>query len=163
VFRGRRVGDMATCPKTLRPSRFALAASRRRWLSITRSRRLPICSRRVRFSSMRYSITSAASDSASRQGKQRETKMDPDRLASRELIMRQQFTPSDTINAVSGTLRDRRTRAGRISKVHRPAITRSATRKFGDRFRPDSESGLGVASKRIRQQQTGVHQADQAE
>jgi hypothetical protein len=28
--------------------------------------------------------------------------MDPDTLASRELIMRQQFTPSDTMNAVSG-------------------------------------------------------------
>ena len=48
---------VATCVKIFRLSFFALAANRQRWLSVNRIRRLPICSRRTRFSSIRYSIT----------------------------------------------------------------------------------------------------------
>ena len=34
------------------------------------------------------------------------------------------------------TMADRKTRAGRINKVHKPATKRSAPRRFGARFRP---------------------------
>src|SRR5258706_15277274 len=40
---------------------------------------------------------------------------------------------------------DRRTRAGRISKVQRPAMMRSELRRFGAASGPDSESEFGVA------------------
>ena len=49
---------VATCPNVLRPSFFALTDSRRRWSSLNFRRGFPICSRRTRFSSTRYAITS---------------------------------------------------------------------------------------------------------
>ena len=48
---------VATCSRIFRLSFFALAARRHRWLSVNRIRRFPICSRRTRFSSVRYSTT----------------------------------------------------------------------------------------------------------
>jgi len=48
---------VAICAKTFLPNLLALAASWRRWLSVNRNRRSPICSRRTRFSSTRYSMT----------------------------------------------------------------------------------------------------------
>ena len=48
---------VATCARSFRLSFFALAARRQRWSLVNRMRRLPICSRRTRFSSMRYSMT----------------------------------------------------------------------------------------------------------
>ena len=48
---------VATRARSRRPSFFAFAANRRRWSSVNVMRRLPFCSLRTRFSSMRYSIT----------------------------------------------------------------------------------------------------------
>jgi len=52
-----RRGDRRHLPQRLAPSFFALAAKRRRWSSLNFRRRFPICSRRTRFSSIRYAIT----------------------------------------------------------------------------------------------------------
>src|SRR5262245_54461702 len=58
---------------------------------------------------------------------------------------------------------DRKTRAGRISSMHKPTIMRSEARRLGPVSDHDSESGLGVASRRIPQQQNRAHQVDGAE
>ena len=42
--------------RSLRPSRLPLTASRRRWRSVSFTRRMPRASRRIRFSSFRYAI-----------------------------------------------------------------------------------------------------------
>ena len=62
LIRVSGVTIVATCPRIFRLSFFALSARRQRWLWVNRIRRLPICSRRTRFSSTwccRWSIQPA--------------------------------------------------------------------------------------------------------
>src|SRR5215813_3395999 len=83
---------VATWARTLRPSRLALATSRRRWLSVIGTDAYRCARAEFDFPQRGTRSLAAASDSASPQRKQRETKMDPDPLASREVIMWQEIS-----------------------------------------------------------------------
>jgi len=56
---------------------------------------------------------------------------------------------------------DRRILAGRISEVHKPAMTRPRLEGRENASCLDSESELDAASKRILQQQNGAHRVGQ--
>jgi hypothetical protein len=79
-------------------------------------------------------------------GNNEKRKMDPDTLASRERIMRQQFKPSDTMNAVFGQLRRQRLRsdATLFTKSHGRIVV-SFHRKCSARYVEHRE--LGDAEK----------------
>ena len=72
------VAIAATSARTFRAKPLALAANRRRWSSFRRSRRLPSCSRRTRFSLRRQSRPTVDVDSSTRRPRSARTGIDPD-------------------------------------------------------------------------------------